>query len=202
MGLVLILVSWRESLLRLKGVLMVCLSRLAATNKHRVRSYLNKNMLIIRLQRVGKKNQPSYRVVLTEKAYPVKGKFIEILGHYNPRLKTKSLNKERILYWLSQGAQTSPTVHNLLVDEKVIDVLKVKAWRPKKKKEAEKEIAGEGAAKESIEGGAEGVGGEEKPEEGKDEQTQQKQEESLETSTEKEQQLSPEEQPSSEEQQS
>ena len=90
-------------------------------------------MLVIRLTRIGKKNQPSYRVVLTEKQNPVRGKFIEILGSYDPRLKTKSLKTERIKYWLSKGAQPSDTLHNLLVSEKILDAKKVKAWTPKKK---------------------------------------------------------------------
>lgn len=90
-------------------------------------------MLVIRLTRVGKKNQPAYRVVLTEQTNPVNGKFIEILGSYNPREKTKSLKAERIQYWLSRGAQLSDTVHNLLVNEKIITGPKVRAWRPKKK---------------------------------------------------------------------
>jgi len=90
-------------------------------------------MLIIRLQRVGKKNQPSYRIVLAERTAPVKGKFIEILGNYNPRLKTKAFEKDRILYWLSKGAKASPTVHNLLVVEQIVVGPKVKAWAPKSK---------------------------------------------------------------------
>ena len=90
-------------------------------------------MLVIRLTRTGKKNQPSYRVVVTEKTNSVKGKFLEILGHYTPRLKQNSLDGERIKYWISKGAQVSDTVHNLLVNEKVIVAAKVKAWRPKKK---------------------------------------------------------------------
>lgn len=97
-------------------------------------------MLVIRLQRVGKKNQPSYRIVLTEKTAPVKGRFIEILGNYNPVLKTKSIKKDRILYWLSQGVKTSATIHNLLVTEKIIEGPKVKAWTPKKKEQAEGEV--------------------------------------------------------------
>jgi small subunit ribosomal protein S16 len=100
-------------------------------------------MLVIRLQRVGKKNQPSYRVVLAEKTAPVKGKFIEILGNYNPRMKTRAFKKERILYWLSKGVQASPTVHNLLVGEKIIDRPKVKAWTPKKKEREQKNVAAE-----------------------------------------------------------
>lgn len=98
-------------------------------------------MLVIRLTRVGKKNQPSFRVVLTEKTNPVRGKFIEILGNYNPRLKTKALKAERIKYWLSKGAQPSATVHNLLVSENIISGPKVKAWRPKKKTQEAKVAA-------------------------------------------------------------
>ena len=98
-------------------------------------------MLVIRLTRVGKKNQPCFRVILTEKANPVRGKFIEILGSYNPRSKEKSLKIERIKHWLSKGAQPSATVHNMLVSEKIIDAKKVKAWRPKKRDKAETKSA-------------------------------------------------------------
>jgi small subunit ribosomal protein S16 len=105
-------------------------------------------MLIIRLQRVGKKNQPSYRIVLAENTAPVKGKFIEILGNYNPRLKTKAFKKDRILFWLSKGAKASPTVHNLLVSEQIVAGPKVKAWTPKRK---EGEKMGAGVKIEKIE---------------------------------------------------
>jgi len=92
-------------------------------------------MLKIRLQKIGKKNDPSYRVVLVEHTTSPHGKFIEILGSYNSKLKQKKLNKERIEYWLIKGAQASPTIHNLLVDEKIINKEKVKAWKPKRHKE-------------------------------------------------------------------
>jgi len=95
-------------------------------------------MLKIRLQRFGKKNSPTFRVVLVEHTAPPKGKFQEILGFYNPKLKQKNLKKERIEYWLSKGAQVSATLHNMLVDEKIIDKPKVKAWKPKKRKTEEK----------------------------------------------------------------
>lgn len=113
-------------------------------------------MLVIRLTRIGKKNQPSYRVVLTEKTNPVRGKFIEILGSYNPRLKAKALNVEKIKYWISKGAQPSPTVHNLLVSEKVISDKKVKAWQPKKKT-VEARKAKEAEAAKAVETPAEEV---------------------------------------------
>jgi len=91
-------------------------------------------MLKIRLQRIGKKNSPSFRVVLVEHTMRPRGEFIELLGSYNKIQKQKSFNKERILYWISKGAQPTPTMHNLLVDEKIIDKAKVQAWRPKVKK--------------------------------------------------------------------
>ena len=113
-------------------------------------------MLKIRLQRVGKKNAPSYRVVLAEHTAPPQGKFQEILGFYNPRKKEKSFKKERIEHWLSKGAQLSPTVHNLLVNEGILKEPKLKAWRPKRKekpKEAEalkKEVKEETKTEEKV----------------------------------------------------
>ena len=97
-------------------------------------------MLKIRLQRIGKKNDPSFRVVLVEHTFRPQGKFLELLGSYNKVQKQKSFNKERILHWISKGAQISPTVNNLLVDEKIIDTPKVKAWKPKRSK-AESTVA-------------------------------------------------------------
>jgi len=90
-------------------------------------------MLVIRFTRRGRRNDPSFKLVVTEQSNPVKGKFLEELGFYSPKLKTKSLQKERILYWISKGAKCSPTVNNLFVTEGIIQGPKVKAWRPKKK---------------------------------------------------------------------
>lgn len=105
-------------------------------------------MLIIRLQRFGKRNQAQFRLVLAEHTSPVRGKFLEVLGSYDPRNKIKAFKKDRLSYWASQGVQYSPTVQNLLIDEKVLSGEKVKAWRPKKKeqKEAEKKEAAPAAA--------------------------------------------------------
>lgn len=97
-------------------------------------------MLIIRLQRIGRRNDPSFRVVLVEHTFRPQGKYIEDLGAYNPKSKQKTFDKERILYWISKGAQLSPTMHNMLVDEKIIDKAKIKAWKPKKRAEAEKPL--------------------------------------------------------------
>ncbi len=90
-------------------------------------------MLIIRLTRRGRRNDPSFKLVVTEHTNPVKGKFLEELGFLNPKTKAKAFEKERILHWISKGAKCSATVNNLLVSEGVIEGKKVKAWRPKKK---------------------------------------------------------------------
>ena len=90
-------------------------------------------MLRIRLSRVGKKNAPVYKVVVAEKTRPVKGKFIESLGMYNPVNKDNTFNSERIKYWISVGAQPSQTVHNLLVKHNIIEDKKISITRAKVK---------------------------------------------------------------------
>jgi len=94
-------------------------------------------MLIIRLFRTGKKNQPFFKIVVTDKRNPPKGgRFVEKVGFWNPLTKERKLNAERIKYWLSKGAQVSDTVHNFLVDEKIVEGQKiVKHSKPKKLKE-------------------------------------------------------------------
>lgn len=95
-------------------------------------------MLMIRLSRMGKKKQPTYRLVVSDKQKDTQNRALEILGQYNPRTnpKTIELKADRIKYWLSKGAQASPTVHNLLVDQKIIETDKVKASSGKNKKKA------------------------------------------------------------------
>lgn len=83
-------------------------------------------MLRIRLFRTGKRNQPFFRIVVTDRRNPPKaGRFKESLGWYNPLTKEKSLEKERIKYWISKGAQPSDSVHNLLVEQGILDQDKV-----------------------------------------------------------------------------
>lgn len=89
-------------------------------------------MLKIRLQRIGRINLPSYRVVVTEHARaPQTGNFVERLGSYNPRTKERVLNADRIKYWLSVGAQPSDTMHNMLITEGIIKGKKINVL-PKK----------------------------------------------------------------------
>jgi len=94
-------------------------------------------MLVIRFFRVGKKNQPSFKIVVTDKRRPARaGRFVEEVGFWNPVTKEKVLKPERIKYWLSVGAKTSNTVHNLLVSEKIIEGKKIDVHKkPKEKKE-------------------------------------------------------------------
>ena len=94
-------------------------------------------MLKIRLQRIGRKNDPAFRVVLTDSKNSTKsGRFLEILGTYNPKAKEKAdekkLENDRIKYWLSKGAKLSDTMHNFLVHDKIIEGKKVNVL-PKKK---------------------------------------------------------------------
>ncbi len=73
-------------------------------------------MVRIRLRRIGLKKQPSYRVVITDQRNPRNGSFIEIVGTYNPRTRpsTEIIEEERILYWLSVGAQPTEAVEGIL----------------------------------------------------------------------------------------
>jgi len=82
-------------------------------------------MLAIKLQRIGKKHQPSYRVVVAERRSKMAARPIEDLGSYNPFSKAWAVKKERVDYWLKAGAQPTVTVHNLLVQNKVLNKSKV-----------------------------------------------------------------------------
>lgn len=82
-------------------------------------------MLMLRFQRIGRRNDPAFRIVATEKRSKPKSGFLEILGSYHPKTKDTQLKNERILYWLSKGAQASETVHNLLVSKGVIQGKKI-----------------------------------------------------------------------------
>ena len=93
-------------------------------------------MVVIRLTRIGKKKQAFYRVVAADSHRFVNSKFIEILGWYNPKTKEVSLKNERIIEWMSKGAQPSNTVAKLLKSNgvKLPDWVKIseKVSKPKK----------------------------------------------------------------------
>jgi len=93
-------------------------------------------MLTIRLSRVGKKNLPLYRLVISEKHKDLYGKALEILGSYNPHTKELKIDAEKTKYWLSKGAGMSDTVNNLLIEKKIIGGKKVKASKARLPKKA------------------------------------------------------------------
>jgi small subunit ribosomal protein S16 len=125
-------------------------------------------MLIIRLQRVGKRNEPTFRVVLTDsKNGPKSGKFLEVLGSYDPRDKNiTKIDGDKVKEWMSKGAQVSDTVHNILINQGIIEGDKINVL-PKKapiideealakeKEEAEAKAAAEAEAEKTEEAPAE-----------------------------------------------
>ncbi|MDO8668183.1 MAG: 30S ribosomal protein S16 [bacterium] len=93
-------------------------------------------MLTIRLSRIGKKNKPLYRLVISEKKKDLYGDSLEILGSYNPHSKELKINAEKTKYWLSKGAGMSATINNLLIEKKIIEGKRVKASKDRKDKTA------------------------------------------------------------------
>ncbi len=82
-------------------------------------------MLAIKLQRIGKKHQPTYRIVVAEKRSKMAAPPVEDLGSYNPLTKQTTLNKERAAYWVKVGAHPTLTTHNLLVREGALSAPKL-----------------------------------------------------------------------------
>jgi len=109
-------------------------------------------MLIIRLQRVGRTHEPSFRIVLTDsKNGPKSGKAVEVLGSYDARKGkgTNHVDGEKVKYWISKGAKLSETVHNYLIDEKVLTGKKINVLPKNKIINANKAKAEAEAAKEA-----------------------------------------------------
>ncbi|KKU68111.1 MAG: 30S ribosomal protein S16 [Parcubacteria group bacterium GW2011_GWA2_47_16] len=109
-------------------------------------------MLKIRLQRVGRKNIPTFRVVLTDSKNSTKsGRFLEVLGSFDPRDdKSKIIKADRVKYWISKGAQLSGTLHNFLVHTKVIEGKKINVLPFKRPIKKEEEVKKEGGAKVEV----------------------------------------------------
>ncbi|HEY1975667.1 MAG TPA: 30S ribosomal protein S16 [Candidatus Baltobacteraceae bacterium] len=80
-------------------------------------------MVKIRLRRMGAKKQPTYRFVVADARAPRDGRFIEILGHYNPRTEPKTIvvDEGKAKEWLSKGAQPSTTVRRLFAEKGIMD---------------------------------------------------------------------------------
>ncbi|HVV39059.1 MAG TPA: 30S ribosomal protein S16 [Candidatus Paceibacterota bacterium] len=107
-------------------------------------------MLTIRLQRRGRTNDPSFRVILVESKRAAKtGNFQEVLGSYDPRIDRTDLKADRIKHWLSMGATVSDTVHNILINQKIIEGKKINVL-PKKTVEKKEEEKAEAPAVEAA----------------------------------------------------
>jgi len=99
-------------------------------------------MLMLKLKRIGKKHQASFRLVVDEKRSKLLGENVEDLGWYNPNTKKQEFKKDRILHWIKNGAQPSDTVHNLLIKAGIIEGKKIAVHKqPKKSAEAKSEAA-------------------------------------------------------------
>ncbi len=76
----------------------------------------------MRLQRIGRKNQPTYRVVITDsRNAQVRGRSVDVIGNYEPRQGKFEIDAEKAKKWLSQGVQPSDTLYNFLVSKKIIE---------------------------------------------------------------------------------
>lgn len=105
---------------------------------------------MMRLQRVGRKNSPSYRVLVVDSRQSVKSnKFVDQLGFYEPKGGVYEIDGEKAKHWLSKGVKASPTVHNMLVSKKIISGDKVTVQRPKKE-EPKAEVKEEAPAAEAA----------------------------------------------------
>lgn len=79
-------------------------------------------MLMIRLQRIGRKNEAAFRLVLTDSKNSTKsGKFLEILGTHTVKSDLSVFKGDRIVHWIKNGAQVSPTAHNMLIKQGIIE---------------------------------------------------------------------------------
>lgn len=80
-------------------------------------------MVKIRLRRMGAKKQPTYRLVVADDRSPRDGRFIDIVGHYNPRTEPKTLevNADKVKEWLAKGAQPTETVRRLIAEKGLME---------------------------------------------------------------------------------
>ena len=107
-------------------------------------------MLKIRLQRTGRKNVPTFRIVLTDSKNSTKsGKYLEILGNHDARSDAGDVKKDRVLHWMAQGAQLSDTLHNMFINKKIISGKKVNVLPKKTPVIDEAKVAAEKAEAEA-----------------------------------------------------
>jgi len=105
-------------------------------------------MQVIRFYRIGKRNQPSFKIIITDKRRSSKGgRFVEQVGFWSPLTKERTLKIDRVKYWLSVGAEPSPSVRNMLIEEKILDAKKIPVHKKKKGEAAKASLAAGGPAK-------------------------------------------------------
>ncbi len=110
-------------------------------------------MLMIRLQRIGRKNDPSFRLIVTDKRESTKSnRFADIVGTYEPKSGTIAIDAEKVKTWIKNGAQPSPTVHNMLITKGIITGKKInvlpKKTAPVKEEEKKEEVVAEAPSTE------------------------------------------------------
>jgi small subunit ribosomal protein S16 len=108
-------------------------------------------MLKMRLQRIGRKNDPSFRLIVTDsRRGPKSGKHIDLLGSYNPKQNQVQFDGEKAREWIAKGVQVSPTVHNLLVSQKIIEGKKINVLPRKSPVVNEEKVKAEAEAAEAA----------------------------------------------------
>jgi small subunit ribosomal protein S16 len=108
-------------------------------------------MLMIRFQRIGRTNDPAFRIAVLEKERAAKaGNIVELLGTYNPRSKALTLNEEHVKAWLAKGAQPTDSIRNLLINKGVIEGKKVNVLPRKSPQKNEAAIAAEAVAAKAV----------------------------------------------------
>ncbi len=112
-------------------------------------------MLMIRFQRTGRTNDPSFRIAVLEKERAAQaGNIVELLGTYNPKSKALTLNEEQVKFWISKGAQPTDAIRNLLITKGVIEGKKVNVLPKKTPQKNEAALAAEAAAVEAAKAAA------------------------------------------------
>ncbi len=102
---------------------------------------------MIRFQRIGRTNDPAFRIAVLEKERAAKaGNVVELLGTYNPRSKALTLDEEHVKGWIAKGAQPTDSIRNLLISNGVIEGKKVNVLPKKSPQKNEAAIAAEAAA--------------------------------------------------------
>lgn len=119
---------------------------------------------MIRFQRIGRKNDPSFRIVVLEKtSSPKAGNYVDLVGTYNPKTKAFTAQADRIKDWVGKGAQVSPSLKNLLITKGILEGKKVNVLSKKSPIKKEGEEAPAVAAPTEAEVVAEAVPEEEAP---------------------------------------